>query len=125
MIVGTGVDIVEIERIRSVMERQKDRFIERVFTLQERQFCERYRDPAPHYSARFAAKEALFKALGTGWAKGVGWLGVEVLRQDQQAPVMALHGEAEKTFVRLGAKRVHLSLSHSDQWAVATVILET
>ena len=124
MIVGTGVDIVEIERIRKVMERQKDRFINRVFTPEEQRFCKKFRNPAPHFSARFAAKEALFKALGTGWAKGVSWLDVEVQRKDRHAPIMVLHGEAEKQSVRLGANRVHLSLSHSDQWAVAMVILE-
>ena len=125
MIIGTGVDIVDIERIRRLTERHKDRFITRVFTPAEQQFCNRYRDPAPHFSARFAAKEALFKALGTGWAKGVSWLGAEVQRKEQQAPVLVLHGEAEKQSARLGVTRMHLSLSHSDQWAVAMVILET
>ena len=125
MIVGTGVDIVEIERIRKLTEKQKGRFLNRIFTPGEQRFCSRYRDPAPHYSARFAAKEALFKALGTGWAEGVSWLDVEVQRQDRQAPVMILCGEAQKRSVRLGANRVHLSLTHSGQWAVATVILES
>jgi len=125
MIIGTGVDIADIERIRRVTERQKDRFLNRVFTPGEQQYCGTYRDPAPHLSARFAAKEALFKALGTGWAKGVSWLDVEVQRQDRKAPVMTLRGEAEKQRIRLGANRVHLSLSHSDQWAVAMVILES
>ena len=121
---GTGVDIVEIERIRKLIEKQKDRFINRVFTQEEQRFCKKFRDPAPGFSARFAAKEALFKALGTGWAKGVSWLNVEVQRQDRQAPVMVLHGEAEAHSIRMGVERVHLSLSHSDQWAVAMVILE-
>lgn len=125
MIIGTGVDIADIERIRRVTERQKDRFLNRVFTPGEQQYCCRYRDPAPHLSARFAAKEALFKALGTGWAQGVSWLDVEVQRQDRKAPVMTLRGEAETQCIRLGANRVHLSLSHSDQWAVAMVILES
>jgi holo-[acyl-carrier protein] synthase len=125
MIIGTGVDIVDIERIRRVAERHKDRFITRVFTPDEQRFCKRYHDPAPHFSARFAAKEALFKALGTGWAKGVSWLDAEVQRQNRQAPILVLHGEAEKHSARLGVTRVHLSLSHSDQWAVAMVILET
>ncbi len=124
MIIGTGVDIVEIDRIRRLTERQGDRFIHRVFTEEERRFCSGRRDPAPHYSARFAAKEALFKALGTGWAKGVSWLDVEVQRRDREGPVMILRGEAEKRYRRLGGERVHLSLSHSDQWAVAMVVLE-
>jgi holo-[acyl-carrier protein] synthase len=124
MIVGTGVDIVEIERIRRIIERQKERFIDRVFTQTEQRFCGKYRDPVPHFAARFAAKEALFKALGTGWAKGVTWLDVEVRRRKDEAPELFLSGEAENRSVRLGAGCVHLSLSHSDQWAVATVILE-
>jgi holo-[acyl-carrier protein] synthase len=124
MIVGTGVDIVDIERFRKIVGRLKGRFIERVFTPAERKFCDRYRDPIPHFSARFAAKEALFKALGTGWAKGVTWLDAEVKREGSNPPVLVLHGEAEKQSIRLGGGRVHLSISHSDQWAVAMVILE-
>lgn len=124
MIIGTGVDIVEILRFRKVMERLKDRFILRVFTPGEQQFCQEHRDPAPHFAVRFAAKEALFKALGTGWAKGVTWLDVEVQRERQGAPAMVLHGEAQRLSSSLGAQRVHLSLSHSDHWAVAMVILE-
>jgi holo-[acyl-carrier protein] synthase len=124
MIVGTGVDLVEIDRLRKVMERLKDRFIARVFTESEQQFCNGHRDPVPHFAARFAAKEALFKALGTGWAKGVTWLDVEVRRERQDAPIMVLYGEAQRLSVAMGARKVHLSLSHSEQWAVAMVILE-
>jgi holo-[acyl-carrier protein] synthase len=124
MIIGTGVDIVEIPRFRNILERQKDRFIVRVFTPAEQQFCNDHRDAVPHYAARFAAKEALFKALGTGWAKGVTWLDVEVLREGQDAPVMKLHGEAQRFSLSMGAQKVHLSLSHTEQWAIAMVILE-
>ncbi|HTY61068.1 MAG TPA: holo-ACP synthase [Acidobacteriota bacterium] len=124
MIIGTGVDVVEIARIRSVLERLKDRFISRVFTPAEQKFCSEHRDPTPHYAARFAAKEALFKAIGTGWAKGVTWLDVEVLRERQEAPILALHGEAQRLSESMGVHKVHVSLSHSDQWAVAIVILE-
>jgi holo-[acyl-carrier protein] synthase len=73
---------------------------------------------------RFAAKEALFKALGTGWARGVTWLDVETLRERQDAPSMNLHGEAQRLSASMGTHKVHLSLSHSEQWAVAMVILE-
>jgi holo-[acyl-carrier protein] synthase len=125
MILGTGVDIVEIDRLRKIIERQKDRFISRVFTLEEQRFCNMHRDPAPNYAARFAAKEAVFKALGTGWAKGVTWLDVEILREGQDPPRLILKGTALKVGESLGAHRYHLSLSHSENWAVATVILET
>ena len=124
MIIGTGVDIVEIPRFRNVMERQKERFILRVFTPAEQEFCNYHRDPVPHYAARFAAKEALFKALGTGWAKGVTWLDAEVLRERPDAPVLKLHGEAHKLSISMGAQKAHLSLSHTEQWAIAMVILE-
>ena len=124
MIIGTGVDLVEIDRFRKVIERLKNRFILRVFTANEQQFCNEHRDPVPHFAVRFAAKEALFKALGTGWAKGVTWLDVEVRRERQDAPTMVLRGEAQRLSSSMGASKVHLSLSHSDQWAIATVILE-
>jgi len=124
MIIGTGVDIVEIERIRRMTMRLKDRFIRRIFTLDEQEFCRERRDSAPHFAARFAAKEAVFKALGTGWAQGVSWLDCEVVRKDSEAPAMVLHGEAEQRCLRLGADRIHLTLSHSERWAVAMVILE-
>jgi holo-[acyl-carrier protein] synthase len=124
MIIGTGVDLVEIDRFRGVIERLKDRFIVRVFTANEQRYCNGHRDPVPHYAARFAAKEALFKALGTGWAKGVTWLDVEVLRERPDAPAMVLHGEAQRLSSEKGAVKVHLSLSHSDQWAIAMVVLE-
>jgi len=124
MILGTGIDLVEIARFRKVIDRLKDRFVMRVFTPGEQQFCNEHRDPVPHFAVRFAAKEAAFKALGTGWAKGVTWLDVEVQRQRQDAPTMALYGEAQRLSAALGAHSVHLSLSHTDQWAIAMVILE-
>ena len=124
MIVGTGVDIVEIERIRGMAGGLKDRFVRRVFTEEEQRFCGERRDPAPHLAARFAAKEAALKALGTGWARGVSWLDCEVRRKDGEAPVLVLRGEAEKRAAALGARRVHLSLTHSGSYAVAVVILE-
>lgn len=124
MILGIGVDIIEISRLRHALERSKDRFLQRVFTPEEQQFCAGHRDPAPHYAARFAAKEALFKALGTGWAQGVTWLDAEVRREHLGAPVLVLHGEAQRLSASMGADKVHLSLSHSDQAAIALVILE-
>jgi holo-[acyl-carrier protein] synthase len=124
MILGTGVDILEIDRLRKIIERQKDRFLLRVFTAEEQRFCNMHKDTAPHYAVRFAAKEAAFKALGTGWAKGVTWLDVEVQREGQDPPKLTLCGEALKISQSLETQRIHLSLSHSDQWAIATVILE-
>ena len=124
MIVGIGIDIVDIRRLRRALERQGDRFVRRVFTAAEQAYCRAHRDPAPYYAARFAAKEALFKALGTSWAQGVTWLNVEVLREDGGAPRLGLSGRAEEVSKALGAGAIHLSLSHSEDSAVALVILE-
>ena len=124
MIIGIGVDIVEIERFQKVIERLKDRFLLRVFTPGERNFCESHRDSIPHFAARFAAKEAVFKALGTGWAKGVTWLDVEILRERQDPPKIVLSGEALKLSEQKGVHNIHLSLSHTEHSAIAMVILE-
>jgi holo-[acyl-carrier protein] synthase len=124
MIHGTGVDIVSVGRVRAVLERQKTRFIERVFTPGEQKYCEAHRDPAPHYAVRFAAKEAFLKALGTGWSSGIRWVDVETCREEGKAPVLLIHGEAEQIAARMQVRTIHVSLSHSEENAVATVILE-
>jgi holo-[acyl-carrier protein] synthase len=124
MIIGAGVDIVEIERFRKVIERLRERFLLRVFTPGERNFCDSHRDPVPHFAARFAAKEAVFKALGTGWAKGVTWLDVEILRERQDPPKIILLGEALRLSEKQGVHKLHLSLSHTERSAIAMVILE-
>ena len=124
MIVGIGIDIVEIKRLRDTLERQKDRFLRRVFTSAEQEYCAAHRDPVPHYAVRFAAKEALFKAIGTGWAKGVSWLDVEVLRGREGPPAITLSGEARKISDTMGIVSVLVSLSHSVENATAIVILE-
>ncbi len=124
MIAGIGVDVVEIGRLRRVMERQAERFANRVFTPAEQEYCRQHRDPAPSFAARFAAKEAAFKALGTGWAKGVTWLDVEVCRVKNEAPVLLLSGEAQRRAAIAGIRTMHLSLSHSDAVAIAMVVFE-
>jgi len=124
MIIGTGIDIVEIARFRKILTGSGERFLTRVFTSEEQRFCLKRKDPAPHFAVRFAAKEAVFKALETGWAKGVTWLDVEILRQEQGAPFVLLHGAAKAYAASRGVGRVHLSLTHTDNWAAATAILE-
>jgi len=124
MVIGTGIDIVEIARFRKIIAGSGQRFLDRVFTPEEQRFCLARRDPAPHFAARFAAKEAVFKALETGWAKGVTWLDVEVRRQEQGAPEIILSGVALEIAASKGAGRAHLSLTHTNNWAAATAILE-
>jgi holo-[acyl-carrier protein] synthase len=124
MIIGVGIDTVEIPRLRKTLARYGDRFVQRVFTPEEKEYCIAHADPTPHYAVRFAAKEALFKALGTGWARGVTWQDVEVRRKTPGAPHLELTGEAQILSKTFGTQSIHLSLSHSDNSAIALVILE-
>ncbi len=124
MIVGIGVDIVEIEKLRLAMVRRGDRLRNRAFTPGEVEFCEARVNKFQHYSARFAAKEAAFKAIGTGWRQGVGWQDVEVTNHLTGKPELILRGKTLEFANRMGAKIYWVSLSHTDQYAVAQVILE-
>jgi holo-[acyl-carrier protein] synthase len=125
MIVGTGIDIAEVDRIASSIERFGRRFTERVFTADEIRYCESKANKAERYAARFAAKEAGMKAIGTGWSRGVKWRDVEVQRAPGGRPTLAFHGRAAEFFARLGGARASLSLSHTKQFAMAQVILES
>lgn len=110
--------------MRAAIERTP-RFLERVFTQIERDYCDaRGASSFTHYAARFAAKEAAMKALGTGWAQGIAWHDAEITRTEQGAPVLEFHGRAHEIFLELGAARAHLSLSHTREHAIAQVILE-
>ena len=124
MIVGTGVDISEVDRIEAAVKRFGDRFLKRVFTPAEVRYCMGKPNTAERLAARFAAKEAGMKAIGTGLRHGVTWHDVEVLRLPGQRPVLEFHGKAAEFAVRLGCKRTHLSLSHTKEQAIAYVILE-
>lgn len=124
MIVGTGVDIAEVPRIAAAIERFGDRFVKRIFTDNEIRYCESKANKAERYAARFAAKEAALKAIGTGWRGGINWRDVEVTRQPGGRPTLAFHGVAAQIAATLGMKRAHLSLSHTVEHAIAHVILE-
>ena len=125
MIVATGIDIVEIERIEEVFERRGDRFRDRVFTESEIDYCEGRGSKFASYAARFAAKEAMMKALGTGWSTGVAWREIEVRRDERGAPSIELTGRALERFNALGAVSAHVSLSHSRNLAVPQVVIES
>ena len=124
MIVGLGVDIAEVGRIKAAIERHGEVFLRRVYTAREREYCERFKNKFERYAGRFAAKEAAMKALGTGWARGVRWVDVEVVRQKGGRPTMALAGEAGKVAERLGVKNIALSITHTETQALAQVIFE-
>ena len=124
MIVAIGIDIVEIARIEEIFARRGERFRKRVFTRAEIDYCENRASRLESYAARFAAKEAAMKALGTGWGEGVGWREIEVVRAATGAPIIQLHGRALERMTEMGARKAHLSLTHSRDIAMAQVILE-
>lgn len=124
MIVGTGVDITEVTRVQEAINRYGERFLRRVFTPAEVEYCGSKRNSAERLAARFAAKEAALKALGTGLRHGITWQQVEVRRQPGSRPTIAFSGVAAQFAARLGVKHVSLSLSHTAEQAIAMVILE-
>jgi len=124
MIVGTGVDLAEVPRIRASIERFGDRFIRRIYTAAEIAYVERKASRYERYAARFAAKEAGMKAIGTGWRRGVTWQDFEVANLPSGKPTLRLHGAAAQFAARLGVKNVSLSLTHTADLGMAHVILE-
>jgi holo-[acyl-carrier protein] synthase len=125
MIIGTGVDIAEVPRIRESIERYGERFLNRIFTEEEIRYCESKASRFESYAARFAAKEAGMKALGTGWSRGVRWRDIEVVRPKGQRPTIRFHGQAGAIASKLGARNIALSLTHTSEEALAHVILES
>jgi holo-[acyl-carrier protein] synthase len=125
MIVGTGIDITEVPRIRDAIERHGQRFLQRIFTDGEIQYCESKANRVERYAARFAAKEAGMKAIGTGWNHGVRWRDIEVARKPGGRPTLLLHGKAAEFANRLGATNIALSITHTAEQAMAQVILES
>ncbi len=124
MIVSIGIDIVEVYRIRETLARTP-RFAERVFTENEREYCEKKGAAAAQsYAARFAAKEAFLKALKTGWRGKITWHDIEIVSDEQGVPDLEISGEARRILDNLGANKIHLSLSHTTEHATAQVILE-
>ena len=124
MILGHGVDLVKVDRIARSIDRFQDRFLQRVFTEGERRYSGQSRRRDEHLAARFAAKEAVLKALGTGWSQGVSWTDIEVVSQASGRPALALHGRAADVARQMGVKWWHLSLTHTDGLAMASVIAE-
>jgi holo-[acyl-carrier protein] synthase len=124
MIVGTGVDLAEVDRIRAAVTRYGRRFIERIYTPAEVAYVERKANRFERYAARFAAKEAGMKAIGTGWRRGVRWVDFEVVNLPSGKPTLRFHGQAARFAERLSVKTVALSITHTRETALAHVILE-
>jgi holo-[acyl-carrier protein] synthase len=124
MIVGTGIDLVEIERIQHSVDRYGARFLNRIYTEAEKAYCLRKRNSAESLAARFAAKEAGAKALGTGINHGVTWLEIEVVREPGGRPTLRFHGRAAERAARMGVRHAALSITHTSALAMASVALE-
>ena len=124
MILGIGVDLVENERIEKIISKWGQKFLQRVFSEGEINYCGRHIQASLHYGARFAAKEAFLKALGIGLGRGVKLCEIEVVHDDQGKPDLSLHGEAHLQIEQRQIKRIHLSLTHTKSYATAIVILE-
>jgi len=124
MIVGTGVDLAEVPRLRHLVERFGPRFVERVYTPSEIAYVERKANRFERFAARFAAKEAGMKAIGTGWRHGVTWQDFEVANLPSGKPTLRLHGVAARVAEKLGVRNISLSLTHTAEYGMAHLILE-
>ncbi len=124
MIVGSGIDLVEIDRIQHSLDRFGARFLHRVYTSEEQAYCLKKRNAAESLAARFAAKEAGAKALGTGISRGVSWLEIEVVREPGGRPTLRFHGRAAEIARWLNARHAALSITHTTHLAMASVVLE-
>jgi holo-[acyl-carrier protein] synthase len=125
VIVGLGVDIAEVARVKAAIERHGETFLRRLYTAKEQEYCERFKNKYERYAGRFAAKEAAMKALGTGWSRGVRWVDVEVDREKGGRPTMKLAGEAAHIADRLNVKNIVVSITHTADQAFAQVIFES
>jgi len=124
MILGTGIDLIEVARIAASYEKFGERFANRILLPDEIAYCLTDRRPAPFLAVRFAAKEAISKAFGTGIGAELGWQDMEVRRKESGEPYVVLHGKGQELFAARGARKLHLSLSHTQGHAAATAILE-
>src|SRR5437899_3284621 len=122
MILGVGIDLIEVARIQASHERFGQRFLKRVLRPDEVAYCLLHKNPAPFLAARFAAKEAVSKAFGTGIGSQFGWQDIEVKHRESGQPFVVLHGDGQKLLEQRGGRIVHLSLSHTEKYAAAVAI---
>jgi len=124
VILGIGIDIIEVARIRASHEKFGGRFVNRILVPGEIAYCLSHKDPAPFLAARFAAKEAISKAFGTGIGAQLGWQDMEIRRKESGEPFVVLHDGGKKLFETRQAKRLLVSISHTDNYAAVTAVLE-
>jgi len=124
MILGAGIDIIEVARVQASYERFGERFLNRILLADEIAYCLSHKNPAPFFAARFAAKEAISKAFGTGIGAQLSWQDLEIRRKESGEPFVVLHGKGKTLFESRGAKQLLVSLSHTANYAVATAVLE-
>lgn len=123
VIIGIGLDLVKISRIRALAERWHDRFLHRLYTAEERRLSAHRASPYPFLAGRFAAKEALLKALGTGWSRGVRWLDIQVLNDRAGRPIATVEGRTQALIREAGITGIFISLSHDGEYAIAEALL--
>lgn len=124
MIYGIGIDLVENDRMDRIIQKWGDKFLSRVFSRREIEYCGRYAQASMHYGARFAVKESFLKAIGTGLGKGVKLLEIEVVNEESGKPLLLLFGGAKEFLVKVGIEKIHLSITHTKNYASAMVLLE-
>ena len=125
MILGIGIDIIEVARIQASFEKFGERFVNRILLPDEIAYCLSHKNPAPFLAVRFSAKEAISKAFGTGISAQLSWQDMEVKRKESGEPFVILHGNGQKLFAARGAKRLLISLSHTQNYATAVAVLES
>jgi len=124
MIFGTGIDIIEVDRIKNSIQKYSSRFKKKIFTQKEIDYCHSQADPAKHFAARFTVKEAVLKCFGTGMTGGILWKDIEVSKLSSGQPVLNLHGNGKKLFDQLKLKHIHVSITHDKTYAAAHAIAE-
>lgn len=124
-IVSLGMDLMEIARLEQALERRGKRFLDRIFTPGEQAYCERRAARVAHYAGRYAVKESVMKVLGTGWARGVRWVDIEVVRHPGQAPLVQLHGASARIAEQRGIDRIHVTITHDAGVAAAVAVAES
>jgi holo-[acyl-carrier protein] synthase len=124
MILGIGVDLCEVDRIEAAIARHGERFLARIYTPEERAYCESKLNRMERFAGRFAAKESAMKALGTGWSRSVAWRDFEVARAASGQPIIRLHGAAKEIAEKLGVRRALVTITHTTSMAMAQVVME-